>query len=181
MVGWGLATVGASVTLVTVHDAADFRGAGPPGADGGGMMPLKPDLCSLATRSCNFPMRVCENSPDLVDWLAAEMQAHSVKPKYIDDLQGRRDAENRKDQGSTACSVCDGREKRHASRSQSDLQAVSRVHIDQTGVRKHGPRPSLLRRLSRLTCTRPYAAQARDIAVTFSGRLDLMSSYLRVI
>jgi len=31
-------------------------------------------------------MRVCENSPDLVDWLAAEMQAHSVKAKYMDDL-----------------------------------------------------------------------------------------------
>ena len=36
-------------------------------------------------------------------------------------------------------------------------------------------------RLSRLACTRAYAAHARDIAVAFSGRLDLISSYLRVI
>ena len=51
------------------------------GRERGGMIPLKPDMCSLATGSCNFPMRVYENSPDLVDWLAAEMQAHGVKPE----------------------------------------------------------------------------------------------------
>lgn len=46
-----------------------------------GMIPLKPDMCSLSTGSCNFPTRVYENSPDLVDWLAAEMLTHGVKPE----------------------------------------------------------------------------------------------------
>jgi uncharacterized protein (DUF849 family) len=51
------------------------------GRERGGMIPLKPDMCSLSTGSCNFPTRVYENSPDLVDWLAAEMQANRVKPE----------------------------------------------------------------------------------------------------
>jgi 3-keto-5-aminohexanoate cleavage enzyme len=51
------------------------------GRERGGMIPLKPDMCSLSTGSCNFPTRVYENSPELVDWLAAEMQAHRVKPE----------------------------------------------------------------------------------------------------
>jgi 3-keto-5-aminohexanoate cleavage enzyme len=51
------------------------------GRERGGMIPLQPDMCSLSTGSCNFPTRVYENSPDLVDWLAAEMQAHRVKPE----------------------------------------------------------------------------------------------------
>jgi len=51
------------------------------GRERGGMIPLKPDMCSLSTGSCNFPTRVYENSPDLVDWLAAEMLAHGVKPE----------------------------------------------------------------------------------------------------
>jgi 3-keto-5-aminohexanoate cleavage enzyme len=51
------------------------------GRERGGMIPLKPDMCSLSTGSCNFPTRVYENSPELVDWLAAEMQANGVKPE----------------------------------------------------------------------------------------------------
>jgi uncharacterized protein (DUF849 family) len=51
------------------------------GRERGGMIQLKPDMCSLSTGSCNFPTRVYENSPDLVDWLAAEMQANRVKPE----------------------------------------------------------------------------------------------------
>jgi len=51
------------------------------GRERGGMIPLKPDMCSLSTGSCNFPTRVYENSPELVDWLASEMQAHDVKPE----------------------------------------------------------------------------------------------------
>jgi uncharacterized protein (DUF849 family) len=51
------------------------------GRERGGMIPLKPDMCSLSTGSCNFPTRVYENSPELVEWLAAEMQAHRVKPE----------------------------------------------------------------------------------------------------
>lgn len=51
------------------------------GRERGGMIPLRPDMASLSTGSCNFPARVYENSPELVDWLAAEMKAHGVKPE----------------------------------------------------------------------------------------------------
>ena len=51
------------------------------GRERGGMLPLRPDMASLATGSCNFPTRVYENSPDLVDWLAAEMLAYDIKPE----------------------------------------------------------------------------------------------------
>src|SRR5262245_14600124 len=51
------------------------------GRERGGMIPLRPDMCSLSTGSCNFPTRVYENSPQLVDWLAEEMKAHGVKPE----------------------------------------------------------------------------------------------------
>ena len=51
------------------------------GRERGGMLSLRPDMASLAAGSCNFPTRVYENSPDLVDWLAAEMLAHGVKPE----------------------------------------------------------------------------------------------------
>ena len=51
------------------------------GRERGGMLPLKPDMASLSTGSCNFPTRVYENSPELIDWLAAEMRAHGVKPE----------------------------------------------------------------------------------------------------
>jgi 3-keto-5-aminohexanoate cleavage enzyme len=47
----------------------------------GGMLPLRPDMASLSVGSNNFPTRVYENPPDLVDWLAAEMVAHGVKPE----------------------------------------------------------------------------------------------------
>jgi 3-keto-5-aminohexanoate cleavage enzyme len=51
------------------------------GAARGGMLPLRPDMASLAVGSNNFPTRVYENAPDLVDWLAAEMLEHRVKPE----------------------------------------------------------------------------------------------------
>lgn len=51
------------------------------GRERGGMIPLRPDMASLSTGSCNFPTRVYENSPELVDWLATEMKAHGVKPE----------------------------------------------------------------------------------------------------
>lgn len=47
----------------------------------GGMLPLKPDMASLSVGSNNFPTRVYENPPDLVDWLASEMLAHDIKPE----------------------------------------------------------------------------------------------------
>jgi 3-keto-5-aminohexanoate cleavage enzyme len=51
------------------------------GKERGGMLALKPDMASLATGSVNFPTRVYDNSPELIDWLAAEMQRHGVKPE----------------------------------------------------------------------------------------------------
>ena len=47
----------------------------------GGMLPLKPDMASLSVGSNNFPTRVYENPPDLVDWLASEMKTYGVKPE----------------------------------------------------------------------------------------------------
>lgn len=47
----------------------------------GGMLPLKPDMASLSVASNNFPTRVYENPPDLVDWLASEMRVHAIKPE----------------------------------------------------------------------------------------------------
>ncbi|MBW6494520.1 MAG: 3-keto-5-aminohexanoate cleavage protein [Burkholderiaceae bacterium] len=51
------------------------------GHERGAMLPLRPDMASLATGSCNFPTRIYENSPELVDWLAAEMIKYDVKPE----------------------------------------------------------------------------------------------------
>ncbi len=47
----------------------------------GGMLALRPDMASLSVGSNNFPSRVYENPPDLVDWLAAEMRAQDIKPE----------------------------------------------------------------------------------------------------
>ena len=51
------------------------------GRERGGMLPLRPDMASLTVGSNNFPTRVYENPPDLVAWLSAEMQSHTVKPE----------------------------------------------------------------------------------------------------
>ena len=51
------------------------------GKERGGMLPLRPDMASLTVGSNNFPTRVYENPPDLVDWLAAEMLAYGIKPE----------------------------------------------------------------------------------------------------
>lgn len=51
------------------------------GHERGAMLSLKPDMASLATGSVNFPTRVYENSPELVDWLAAEMLRYDIKPE----------------------------------------------------------------------------------------------------
>lgn len=47
----------------------------------GAMLHLRPDMASFSVGSNNFPMRVYENPPDLVDWLAAEMLKHDIKPE----------------------------------------------------------------------------------------------------
>ncbi len=51
------------------------------GRERGGMLGLRPDMASLAVGSNNFPTRVYENSPELVDWLASEMLRYGVKPE----------------------------------------------------------------------------------------------------
>jgi 3-keto-5-aminohexanoate cleavage enzyme len=51
------------------------------GRERGGMLSLAPDMASLTVGSNNFPTRVYENSPDLVDWLASEMLKYNVKPE----------------------------------------------------------------------------------------------------
>lgn len=51
------------------------------GRERGGMLHLRPDMASLASGSVNFPIRVYDNAPDLVDWLAGEMRAFGVKPE----------------------------------------------------------------------------------------------------
>ena len=53
-------------------------GAGP---ERGGMLPLRPDMASLTVGSNNFPTRVYENPPDLVDWLASQMITYDIKPE----------------------------------------------------------------------------------------------------
>ena len=51
------------------------------GQERGGMLSLRPDMASLSVGSNNFPTRVYENPPDLVDWLASEMRQYEVKPE----------------------------------------------------------------------------------------------------
>ncbi len=51
------------------------------GQERGGMLPLKPDMASLSVGSNNFPNRVYENPPQLVDWLADEMLTYGIKPE----------------------------------------------------------------------------------------------------
>ena len=51
------------------------------GRERGGMLPLKPCMASLSTGSCNFPLRIYENHPDLIKELAAKMREYDVKPE----------------------------------------------------------------------------------------------------
>ena len=51
------------------------------GRERGAHLSLRPDMASLATGSVNFPTRVYDNSPELVDWLASEMRAQGIKPE----------------------------------------------------------------------------------------------------
>lgn len=51
------------------------------GRERGGMLSLAPDMASLSTGSVNFPTRVYENAPDLIDWLAADMKRYAIKPE----------------------------------------------------------------------------------------------------
>ena len=47
----------------------------------GSSLKLKPDMASLATGSVNFPNRIYENAPDLVEGLARTMLEFDVKPE----------------------------------------------------------------------------------------------------
>jgi len=51
------------------------------GDERGGMLRHKPEMASLSTGSCNFPLRVYENPPELIDSLAAQMREHHIKPE----------------------------------------------------------------------------------------------------
>ncbi len=47
----------------------------------GGMLPLKPEMASLTVGSNNFPTRIYENPPDLIDWLTSEMLSYDIRPE----------------------------------------------------------------------------------------------------
>ncbi|CAN0605811.1 unnamed protein product, partial [Ectocarpus sp. 12 AP-2014] len=64
--------------MIIQYSTGGRSGAGP---ERGGMLRLRPDMASLTVGSNNFPTRVYENPPDLVEWLASEMIAHEVKPE----------------------------------------------------------------------------------------------------
>lgn len=51
------------------------------GIERGGMLPLRPDMASLATGSCNFPSIIYMNPPDLILHLAEEMRKYEVRPE----------------------------------------------------------------------------------------------------
>jgi len=51
------------------------------GSERGGMLHLRPDMASLTTGSCNFPLRIYENSPELIAELAGKMREFHVKPE----------------------------------------------------------------------------------------------------
>lgn len=51
------------------------------GSARGAMLEWGPDMASLATGSCNFPTRVYDNSPQLIEELASLMSAKGIKPE----------------------------------------------------------------------------------------------------
>ncbi len=51
------------------------------GAERGTMLYHRPDMASLSTGSCNFPSRVYDNPPDLIDDLAQKMRDYNIKPE----------------------------------------------------------------------------------------------------
>ncbi|MBS4011799.1 MAG: 3-keto-5-aminohexanoate cleavage protein [Roseovarius sp.] len=66
----------------------------------GAMLSLRPDMASLSVGSNNFPTRVYENPPDLVNWLAGEMREYEVKPEIeAFDLSHILKAKDMADQG----------------------------------------------------------------------------------
>jgi 3-keto-5-aminohexanoate cleavage enzyme len=70
------------------------------GDERGGMLPLRPDMASLATGSCNFPNIIYENPPTLIRELAGAMRQYGVKPEIeVFDLSMLYQAVNLVDEG----------------------------------------------------------------------------------
>jgi 3-keto-5-aminohexanoate cleavage enzyme len=70
------------------------------GDERGGMLPLRPDMASLATGSCNFPNIIYENPPALIRELAGAMRRYGVKPEIeVFDLSMLYQAVNLVDEG----------------------------------------------------------------------------------
>lgn len=70
------------------------------GDERGGMLPLRPDMASLATGSCNFPSIIYENPPALIRELARAMAQHGIKPEIeVFDLSMLYQAVNLVDEG----------------------------------------------------------------------------------
>ena len=70
------------------------------GNERGGMLPLRPDMASLATGSCNFPNIIYENPPSLIRELAGAMRQYGVKPEIeVFDLSMLYQAVNLADEG----------------------------------------------------------------------------------
>jgi 3-keto-5-aminohexanoate cleavage enzyme len=70
------------------------------GNERGGMLPLRPDMASLATGSCNFPSIIYENPPALIRELAGAVPRHGVKPEIeVFDLSMLYQAVNLVDEG----------------------------------------------------------------------------------
>jgi uncharacterized protein (DUF849 family) len=51
------------------------------GSERGGMLHYRPDMASLSTGSVNFPTRVYENPPDLIEDLGEKMLEYDIKPE----------------------------------------------------------------------------------------------------
>ena len=64
--------------MITQFSTGGRSGAG---AERGGMLHHRPDMASLATGTVNFPLRIYENSPELIRDLARKMLDNGVKPE----------------------------------------------------------------------------------------------------
>jgi uncharacterized protein (DUF849 family) len=68
------------------------------------MLHLRPDMASLTTGSCNFPLRIYENPPELITELAGKMREFDVKPEIeVFDLSMLYNAINYARAGAVGC------------------------------------------------------------------------------
>ena len=113
------------------------------------MLSLRPDMASLATGSVNFPTRVYDNAPELVDWLAAEMLRYGVKPEIeAFDLsmifQAAAMQKAGKINGRAARAVRHGRQERDAGRPRG-LRVLRRDADAASPPTRRGPAPASAR------------------------------------